>query len=918
MMIIILVLHLIAYLHGACYAFSFDLLTYNKFPFEKFFNLSFNASSWKQSFLCQQESHDTKCCDCDNNCWLRRSCCIDKLWNGDNRSLPKYLDEFTQKAKQYDNKQCRPLLGDIDVLESDIVSMITRCNQKGSFKSCSHGDAAGIQIPVIGSDGNVYQNEYCLRCNGIPKVDNFPVKLICNITGNIMNTTKSLTYSSCVTRFDKTKLRTNTSIQMCTQHFGKRGSCPQNNSHSFLCASYEAKTDNGWKNPHCAICYNVKNQLYEENVCKYNSSFWQENIEDKFGYSVVVSLGGMTGCKPGTIWDANMSRCSSFVCGPSYKKHKSKCIKKVKTHRNLKGNSFNTCLRSGIRSLLLREKTPPWPVDSMYENIVSSAFNYVLNSYYIDESLEAISPNNNSSAQERLKYSFKLLSKENIFISSEPLLKDDLDVVLSHEIRNKFFEYETLQVNITSVNEDNINLIYGFHILRNFPNYRVCNNVSVVDAEEVKFFNNCLIELKNYTYSTEEYKLILSIQPSSVFSLIAICHRFHLQSDCPMDHWNSSMYTVNESTFHVTLLQTASKVELSPEKYLPDKDGIKTCKNTDWKKPEWLMILNSIEYYITIVGISVSLPSYLMIIFTYIYLKELHSLPSFNLVSLCLTLVISDVLLLSINAEVKMKGNFSIVATCLHWLLLSLLIWMCIFSVELLSLTKPAIQRRRNNRRTILRNLTLSILLPSLVVMPLALVDKISSGYVGYGHIPRNDAYGEQPATLIKNRTIMLTTYLFPLVTVTTICCISLMILVVKLKKLKRDTDGAFQDSGRNKAQTTKIALKIFFLLGISELFGVIGIPNPQNQTHYAVNTAFKLIYSILRSFRGMFVFCGYCLREQIKEIYLRKIFERLEKYQKKPRLEGTSNNSTITLTSNEYESKLKIKEPNREFVSDM
>ena len=126
----------------------------------------------------------------------------------------------------------------------------------------------------------------------------------------------------------------------------------------------------------------------------------------------------------------------------------------------------------------------------------------------------------------------------------------------------------------------------------------------------------------------------------------------------------------------------------------------------------------------------------------------------------------------------------------------------------------------------------------------------------------------------------MLTTYVLPLTAVTVVCCISLIALIVKLKKLKRDTDQALQDSGRKKVNTTKIALKIFFLLGISELFGVIQIPNPQSQTHYALNAAFKLIYSSSRSFRGLFVFGCYGFRKQIRDVYVRRIFSCLEKYQ--------------------------------------
>ena len=234
-------LHLIVHLQGVYYAFSFDLLTFNDFPFEEFFNLTINASSWKQFYLCQQQGqYDARCCGCQDDCWLKRSCCIDKLWTG-YEFLTQYLEKFVTQAKKYENMQCRPLIGNADVLESDLVNMVTHCSQNGNFERCSHGHDTGIELPVIGKDENVYQNDHCLRCNGIDKLENFPVKLICNITEGTISTTQSLEYSSCVTRVDSSKPRTHTLIQMC-EWFTEKDSCSKNNTDLFLCGSYQAKT----------------------------------------------------------------------------------------------------------------------------------------------------------------------------------------------------------------------------------------------------------------------------------------------------------------------------------------------------------------------------------------------------------------------------------------------------------------------------------------------------------------------------------------------------------------------------------------------------------------------------------------------------------------------------------------------------
>ena len=221
-----------------------------------------------------------------------------------------------------------------------------------------------------------------------------------------------------MTRFDRAKLRTNATIQLCEQ-FGEKSSCPQNNAHSFLCASYQAKTYNGWKNPHCGICSDAENQLNEHNVC--TSTRLNEHIEMKFGYSVVVSLGGEMGCRPGTVWDTDIGRCSFFMCGIGYEKHKSKCKKILETKDNFEGNTFDTCLKGSTMSLLLREKPIPWPVDSIHEHLVSTIFDYVLNSYYNHGSLKAKSHNVSFSTKDRLKYPFKLLWMNNLFISNKPL-----------------------------------------------------------------------------------------------------------------------------------------------------------------------------------------------------------------------------------------------------------------------------------------------------------------------------------------------------------------------------------------------------------------------------------------------------------------------------------------------------------------
>ena len=60
--------------------------------------------------MCANGVKAARCCDCDEDCFRKRSCCIDKLWYPLNPvPLDEYMVKFKKQVDESTKLECRPL-----------------------------------------------------------------------------------------------------------------------------------------------------------------------------------------------------------------------------------------------------------------------------------------------------------------------------------------------------------------------------------------------------------------------------------------------------------------------------------------------------------------------------------------------------------------------------------------------------------------------------------------------------------------------------------------------------------------------------------------------------------------------------------------------------------------------------------------
>ena len=110
----------------------------------------------------------------------------------------------------------------------------------------------------------------------------------------------------------------------------------------------------------------------------------------------------------------------------------------------------------------------------------------------------------------------------------------------------------------------------------------------------------------------------------------------------------------------------------------------------------------------------------------------------------------------------------------------------------------------------------------------------------------------------IGNITARVITYIIPLAATLTFSVIVLIAIVIKLYRHKQSVR---QVIGTNTVNIAPLVLKLFFLLGAIEVVGFIQFPDPQSSNQYHINAIFKVLFSFVRSFRGVFIFILFVAR---------------------------------------------------------
>nr|CAD7446244.1 unnamed protein product [Timema bartmani] len=298
-------------------------------------------------------------CHCDSECTLFRDCCLDQieLSSDDNR------DGVTVRDIPLDNWDCRQMtvniissstgikskmqfvdysMDIIDILdEKQHISMVSRCPEDNLYSQlCSQVPPHGanysymLDIPVLSQHTGVwYQNIYCAACYGDQHTlspYNVSVDCTANVNKQMLSSefyvNGSLSWSLADSQ--RTNCTLTATLETEDDNIGWFRSCvpsirdcsPNWDNHTVAhkCHSYElltslqSDTSKVYKNPHCALCNGVTDNLR----CFVLSP--RSRINPTASLMLIMGAGwdvseNWLNCKPPNgFWDVLHERCQSL------------------------------------------------------------------------------------------------------------------------------------------------------------------------------------------------------------------------------------------------------------------------------------------------------------------------------------------------------------------------------------------------------------------------------------------------------------------------------------------------------------------------------------------------------------------------------------------------------------------------------
>ena len=298
------------------------------------------------------------------------------------------------------------------------------------------------------------------------------------------------------------------------------------------------------------------------------------------------------------------------------------------------------------------------------------------------------------------------------------------------------------------------------------------------------------------------------------------------------------------------------------------------------QRPEWVDSMETADEYISVVGSAVSVCCYFAIILTFPCFSHLLNIPCLCALNLCTCLLLDDVLFL-LSFIMKYYTPHPSLCKCvgvvMHFTLISAYVWGVVMAVDILLTFTRRIPYERNKRKTLSHYCAMVLTASAFIVVPSVVVGETSILDVSYN----------------KNRSCMLQGHtgrlIFYFVPVIVSFVISAGILSFSLYKISHEDHenkvalaggggGGRERGGGHTGDTNccrslhlrRVSLKLIVVCGLTELIGVIYIYKEHpSRNEQIVNAILSLLYSAVRSFRGVMLFLVYVIgRKDVKKLY--------------------------------------------------
>ena len=838
---------------------------------EHFFPKSFlNPTIDMNYYLCYAEG-EHKCCSCQTYCTFYQTCCIDTFFNNSITSLKEYVEVFHERneAKNY-VKILSPINADIPFSVRNF-SMVALCGNNNSryYEPCNQ-KYSKYDIPVF-ADGVMYRSKDCAICHGRTKYSYVTYELSncrTEINGNVIPdktcylTIVNASYQHVITR--------TTSFANCSRY------------EKMLCTeSYFALISDifksYYKNPFCAKCngtVDLDNYLCVSvfnNLLPPPPPVFQMLISfNDFGESGTKLTIGKPICQCGSYYDIFSGKCkvkhesvpctnNGFISLPS---------------GNLTPPIPHTLPPSGG----LQPQPPPVPHSSPAPPAPPSPSSPpAYEPGFSSSSAPPLSPLNvkynliNSCIQ---KYNGSVIFKINNSAKFNPdqhfiesYIKVQNTVYVRTDIQgvpDSFLSGIAVSVYFSPIRNIPYTKLYGFSLEKHFIYEKICIDSEVIE-DDFQLTSDCNVKSNGKVYNvSKDSTYWTEITGNKRKYGAAHCKRFHLIPNCSLLDMSYGILNMSfisiENGFIKTMINKKEKVYF-PEQYIPTSEGIGICFTISSKVSKihvWSTKLTNIKEKLSVCFLFLSILLEIITLLTYLLFKELRTIPGKNLMALVLALIGCDIIIVALSFTKFINETLcSIIAVLLHFQSLSVSTWSIVIAFDLWITFGHIFGVERSNTVLINYNI-IGWGLPAAFVLVCLTVDiivKRETPLIGYG--------GSEHCwiTSVYARLIV---YIGPFLLITWASFLIISLVMIKLKQKYRST--ARMINKKKSINYTKMAMKLCLVLGASELIGLIQIPkqNVNSETLKSFNESFGLLYNVVRTSRGTFIFFIFICNKEV------------------------------------------------------
>ena len=829
-------------------------------------------------YFCVYQS-SSKSCSCSKYCNLNGTCCIDAFFDENFDSFAEYLDYFQQKAAIKNYMTVLPVIENKQLLFSETsdgrncdveeVQTFAKCVNVNSeyFKMCNDtkNNDTEYAIRVKGADGIIYRNKYCALCNNVTTYEDVQYKVdycreykILNIHKHLDNN-KNGTNTISNYKYCKIGISMMKPIDFDTSKFLRGVYYPSKTEMN--CSSYEkymclnsflgivhiskGRNRGNLPNSICAKC--LHENVYSKN---YARPVMYPLTETKFTIHSLKFLKYPVRIQPDLYPSFKIICPDGFI----FDKQFDSCVPAIRRIRTY--GSF----RLGTLGIT-------WDTLNIQSKTLHCLFKLNGSLWYLNQNLGDFLPKippKNSTLKEK---DYEKQTYKAIKIPSDNF-EEINNVIRVIKTKNNSKIYASFQ------GDNFLARLYGFEPQMFYVPNRVCTSTRVIENYDLTqtcnvIYNNTIFNItENVTYWTE------IIHNNGTTTRAAFCTKFLRLPNCTLTKIDKSLINIIGSKVYIKNRKGYNLLRVG--QYFPLPDGLAICISTlDKDKYRWYKTLEKSEKTASIICLCLSFVMETILITTYVKLNEYRTIHGKNMLSLCFSLLICDLMMICffISTDIPQKVC-QFTAAILHFFALALSFWAAVMAFDLWSKFNNLFSASNSTSLFLKYNL-IGWGIPLLAILVCFILENLSNEVIGYG---------KNGQCFVTNPLAKLFSYVLPTIIV---MAISIALLLFMIRKLRRDLQSRYKVSTVNTTSPNLInmSVKLCLALGIAELLGIIQIPfSHENELYVIINSVFGFFYTLVRSLRGFFIFVSFMTTRKMKKHFRR--FMKCERYSNKESLQ--------------------------------